>query len=308
LNISAYIKQSALELGLSACGITDASVDDADMMLLNDWLSKGYHADMDWMYANLDKRTNPSLLFEGAKSAIVVLQNYFPKEELKFPQNTRIAKYAYGHDYHFVVKEKLNKLLDLIKQQVSVEGRAFVDSAPVMERALARKAGLGWIGKHSLLINKELGSFVFIGVLLVNIELAYDLSFDQNLCGTCTKCIDVCPTSAIVEPRIVDARKCLAYQTIENKGEIPASISKTNPGWIFGCDCCQDVCPWNRKAIANTEKLFEPLPQLLDIKEDSLINLSSSAFNRIYKKSPLSRAGLKSILRNIRSIQQQLPE
>jgi len=303
LNLSAFIKQSALDLGFSACGITDASIDDADVMLLNDWLDKGYNADMDWMKGNLDKRTNPAKLFEGAKSAIIVLQNYFPEKELILPQNNRIAKYAYGHDYHYVVKDKLNKLLDLIRKQTSIEGRAFADSAPIMERALARKAGLGWIGKHSLLINQEFGSFVFIGVLLVNIELPYDLSFDQNLCGTCNKCIESCPTSAITEPKIVDARKCLSYHTIENKSVIPENISKVNPGWIFGCDICQDVCPWNRRASANTEKKFEPLPELLDINEESLVNLSSSAFNKRYKKSPLSRAGLKGILRNIRSIQ-----
>ncbi len=305
MNLSTYIKQTAHNLGFSACGITDASIDDADVLLLEDWLTKGYNADMDWMKTNLDKRTNPQKLLEGARSAIVVLQNYFPEKEIELPNNYKIAKYAYGHDYHYVVKEKLNKLLGSIQEQTPCEGRAFVDSAPVMERALARKAGLGWIGKNSLLINKEIGSFTFIGVLLVNIDLPYDLSFDQNHCGACTKCIDACPTLAIVEPRIVDAQKCLSYQTIENKGEIPTELSIKNPSWVFGCDICQDVCPWNRRAIPNTEKVFEPLPQLFEISESKLNTLSSSAFNKQYKKSPLSRASLKGILRNIRSIRLQ---
>lgn len=295
------IKAKALSLGLSACGISPVRYLSEQQNHLDSWLEREYNADMSYMERNKDKRLDPSLLVEGAKSLIVVLLNYYPEQSFQKDNHPIISKYAYGDDYHKVLKDKLFLLLEYIYSlEEGVSGRCFVDSAPVLEHSWAREAGLGWIGKNSLLINKKFGSFTFIGELIIDIELDYDIPFTASYCGTCTLCIDACPTSAIVEPKQIDARKCLSYNTIERKDDIPQSIREKMGDIIFGCDICQDVCPWNKSLIANNILEFKPNEAILSKNYVDWNELTKEDFDYLCRTSALKRAGLIKMKDNIK--------
>lgn len=293
-----FIKRKAKDLGFLGCGITDAGFLEDEAPRLEKWLGKNYHGEMKWMENHMEKRLNPSKLVPGAKSVISLTYNYFPEKE-RTTSGPKIAKYAYGVDYHYVVKDKMRQLLKLIEDELgNFEARIFVDSAPVMERALAAKAGLGWIGKHSLLLSKEHGSFFFIGQIICDLELEFDRPTTDH-CGTCTACIDACPTDAIVENKVVDSNKCISYLTIEQKDEIPSEFKKQMEDWVFGCDICQDVCPWNRFAKPNNEQAFAPADDILNYSYDEWKQISNSAFKKRFASSPLRRTGYKGFLRNL---------
>ena len=297
---SRLIKQKALELGFSECGISKARVLEEERAPFQKWLSEKMNGNMGYMSNHFEMRLDPAKIEEGAKSVISVLINYFPSKKQIDLTAPVISKYAYGRDYHFIVKEKLTDLLKYIQSEISpCQGRAFVDSAPVMERALAKAAGLGWIGKHSLLINKYLGSYVFIGELILDLDLAYDIPFTSDHCGTCTRCIDACPTRAIVADRVVDARKCISYHTIENKEEIPDSIRGKLENHIFGCDICQDVCPWNKVITPNQSEDFRPTEGLLEMQKNDWIELQPETYKARFSKTAFERAGYKRIMQNI---------
>ncbi len=297
---STQIKQKAQELGFSECGISKVRVLEEEREPLQKWISDGMNGNMAYMANHFEKRLDPGKIEEGAKSVISVLINYFPAKKQTDPEAPIISKYAFGKDYHFTVKEKLNDLLMFIQSEVSpCNGRPFVDSAPVLERSLAKAAGLGWIGKHSLLINKYYGSYVFIGELIIDLELDYDSPFTSDHCGSCTKCIDACPTGAIVADRVVDARKCISYHTIENKSEVPASIRENLQDRIFGCDICQDVCPWN-KVIMPTQSIdFMPIEGMLEMDRQDWMELEPNTYNKIFRHTAFERAGYKRLIRNI---------
>jgi len=291
------IKQKALDLGFSAVGISKAKFLDNESQLLQDWLNNGFHGEMQYMENHFEKRTNPRKLVDGAKSIISVLLNYYPKE-FQRKDTFQISKYAYGKDYHYVVKEKLHSVLEFIKTEVGdVNGRALVDSAPVMDKAWATKSGLGWIGKNTNLISKEFGSFVFIGELIVDLELEYDQEV-KDYCRTCTKCIDACPTNAL-SPYQLDARKCISYLTIEKKGDLPEEMKEKWKDWIFGCDICQDVCPWNSKLKPHDEIAFNILDELKNLSKYDWRNMDKSVFKKIFKNSPLERTKFEGLKRNI---------
>ncbi len=304
--LSNLIKTEAVRLGFAACGIAKAAYLEEDAQRLKTYLENNFNGKMSYMENHFDKRTNPQLLVEGAQSVISVLFNYFPNETQKDKQAPIVSKYAYGKDYHYVIKEKLNKLLAFIKQiEPKTEGRAFVDSAPVMERVWAKASGLGWIGKHGLLINKQIGSFVFIGELIVNIELSYDKPINEY-CGTCTRCIDACPTNAIIADKIIDARKCISYLSIELKSEIPGEFKGKFQNRVFGCDICQDVCPHNSKAVAHNHEELKPIQGLLQMNKTDWYTMDKAYFNKIFKHSPLKRTGYKGIKRNLEFIANSL--
>ncbi|MBI9068725.1 MAG: tRNA epoxyqueuosine(34) reductase QueG [Salinivirgaceae bacterium] len=297
---SKQIKEKALEIGFNGVGISKAEELPGFNHSLERWLKSGYHAGMQYMERNKEKRCDSTLLVEGAKSVISFLTSYYPQN--KQPENIpQISKYAYGIDYHFVLKERMQLLWDYIKESFpELEGRMFVDSAPVSDKLLATKAGLGWIGKNSCLINKEMGSFVFICELIINIELDYDEPYASNFCGTCTKCIDACPTKAIVQPGVIDSNKCISYLTIENKDEsIPEIFKGQLQNRIFGCDICQDVCPWNKKPLITNINEFKPSDGLFTLDIDAWKTMDSDKFNQLFKKSPLKRAKFKGLLRNV---------
>ncbi len=300
--LSILIKTEAIRLGFAACGISKAAYLKDDAQRLKTYLEKNFNGKMSYMANHFDKRTNPQLLVEGAQSVISVLFNYFPNETQKDKQAPIVSKYAYGKDYHYVIKEKLNKLLAYIKEiEPETEGRAFVDSAPVMERAWAREAGLGWIGKHGLLINKQIGSFVFIGELIVNTSLSYDKPI-KEYCGNCTRCIDACPTDAIITNKTIDARKCISYLSIELKSEIPEEFKGKFLNRVFGCDICQDVCPHNSKAIPHSHEELKPIQGLLEMRKTDWYTMDKAYFNKMFKHSPLKRTGFKGIKRNLNFI------
>jgi epoxyqueuosine reductase len=297
---SQLIKNKALELGFSACGIAAVRCLDEERGRLQKWLSEGMNGSMGYMANHFEKRLDPSKLEDGAKSVISVVINYYPSQKQIDPAAPVISKYAYGKDYHLVVKEKLNNLLIFIHSQVSsCRGRAFVDSAPVLERQWAKAAGLGWIGKNSLLITKKHGSYVFIGELIVDLELHYDPPSTIDYCGTCTRCIDACPTAAIVAPHIIDARKCISYHTIENKDEIPKSIREKLNNRLFGCDICQDICPWNKKITPNQSADFVPIEGLLAMKANDWTGLMPDKYAKTFRNTAFERAGYARIKRNI---------
>ena len=302
--ISDLIKGKTNDLGLAACAILPVTFLTEEKNRFEKWLSDEMHGKMGYMARNVEKRLNPGLLFENAKSIIVVLQNYYPKETQEDASAPVLSKYAYGIDYHFVLKDKLKNLLHFINEEVeSCSGRPFVDSAPVLERAWARKAGLGWIGKHSNLISLDHGSFFFIGELIVDIELPYDNPKPvTDHCGRCTKCVDACPTSAIVADRIVDARKCISYQTIEVKGDLDESLKGEFENRVFGCDICQDVCPWNLKSEPHNEPAFEPHPKLLQLKKEDWETMERPFFNKLFRNSAVKRTGFKGLRRNLKFI------
>lgn len=299
--ISNSIKLKAKSLGLLECVIIPASFLEEEKQPFQNWLENEMHGKMSYMARNIEKRLDPRLLYEKAKTIIIVLQNYFPKEIQKDSTAPIISKYAYGTDYHFVMKDKLKELLQFIQKDIhACNGRPFVDSAPVLERAWAKQAGLGWIGKNSNLISVEHGSFFFIGELILDIELPYDdTKLVRDHCGNCTRCIDACPTKAIVADRVIDARKCISYQTIEIKGEIDKSLKGQFENRVFGCDICQDVCPWNLKSEAHKEAHFEPNPKLLEMNNKDWQNIEKPLFNELFKKSAVKRAGFNGLKRNI---------
>ncbi|MDB3977144.1 tRNA epoxyqueuosine(34) reductase QueG [Flavobacteriaceae bacterium] len=295
---TAFIKDQAKRLGFMSCGISKAGFLEQEAPRLEAWLNQNRHGQMHYMENHFDKRLDPTKLVEGSKSVISLLLNYYPSE-LQREDSYKISKYAYGTDYHFVIKDKLKELLHCIQETVGdVHGRAFVDSAPVLDKAWAAKSGLGWIGKHSNLLSKQAGSFYFIAELIVDLDLDYDTPVTDH-CGSCTACIDACPTQAIVEPYKVDGSKCISYFTIELKNEIPSSVSGQFDDWMFGCDVCQDVCPWNRFSKAHKEPLFDPHPQVVSNSKKDWEEVTKEVFSEIFKKSPLKRTKFEGLRRNI---------
>jgi epoxyqueuosine reductase len=294
------IKSLASQLGFSFCGISKAEFLEEEAPRLEEWLKRGYQGKMSYLENHFDKRLDPRLLVPGAKSVISLVYNYYPQKDLakENPDSLKIAKYAYGEDYHFVIKEKLKTFLQLIQDEIGeVQGRAFVDSAPVHERAWAKKSGVGWVGKNSLLLNREMGSFFFLAELIVDLELEYDGPI-KDYCGTCTACMDACPTDAIPQPYMVDGSKCISYFTIELKEEIPTEVKGKFENWIFGCDICQDVCPWNRFSKPHQEEKFLPHPDLEKMTKADWREITEDVFEKLFKKSAVKRTKLEGLKRN----------
>jgi epoxyqueuosine reductase len=298
------IKQLASEFGFNFCGIAQATKLDDDARRLELWLNKGMHGNMQYMERYFDLRIDPRQLVPGAKSVITLLLNYFPKDK-QDAGTLKISKYAFGKDYHEVIREKLNKLIESIKINVGeIHGRGFVDSAPVLERTWAQRSGLGWVGKNGNLINKENGSFFFIATLITDLDLEPDEPFAKDYCGTCTRCIDACPTDAILPGKIVDGSKCISYFTIELKDMlIPTEMKGKFENWAFGCDICQDVCPWNRFSKPTNEIEFTPLPGILNISTKEWEAMTEEKFKSIFRHSALNRSKLKGIQRNLKFLQ-----
>jgi len=296
---SKWIKQRARELGFSRVGIAKAEELTEEKKQLREWLNRGYHGEMSYMENYFEKRTDPRLLVEGTKSIIVLTYNYHNPAP-RNPDSYKISQYAYGQDYHWVMKEKLRTLLTDIDREISpVSGRVFVDSAPVMESEWAQRAGVGWQGKNTLIIHPKAGSYFFLGEVLVDIELAYDQPI-QDYCGTCRRCIDACPTNAIDEDGyLLDGSKCISYSTIEKKGSIPDSFKGKMEDWIFGCDICQEVCPWNRFSTPHDEEAFEPHPDLLSLSKTEWRSISRERFQELFRKSPVKRTKYEGLKRNI---------
>lgn len=293
------IKNIASSLGFDFCGIAKAEFLEEEAPRLENWLKKNHHGQMHYMANHFDKRLDPRLLVPGARSVISLLYNYYPAQRLnESADSLKISKYAYGQDYHTVIKEKLHQFIAQIKTQIGdIDGRVFVDSAPVMDKVWAAKAGLGWVGKHSNLLNREMGSFFFIAEIICDLELDNDGPI-ADYCGTCTRCIDACPTEAIT-PYMVDGSKCISYFTIELKDEIPAEMKGKFENWVFGCDICQDVCPWNRFSKPHVEPKFILSQDLSNLKNEELEYIDEIAFNTIFKKSAIKRAKYEGLKRNI---------
>ncbi|TQD39617.1 tRNA epoxyqueuosine(34) reductase QueG [Haloflavibacter putidus] len=293
-----FIKDKAKELGFLSCGISKAVFLEEEAPRLEQWLKENRNGKMQYMENFFDKRLDPTILVPGSKSVVSLLLNYFPEEKQR--QDTyKISKYAYGRDYHFVIKDKLKTLLDYIQEEIGeVSGRAFTDSAPVLDKAWAAKSGLGWIGKNSNLLSKKTGSFFFIAELIIDLDLEYDTPVTDH-CGSCTACIDACPTGAIYEPYRVDGSKCISYYTIELKDAIPQSEKGKFEDWMFGCDICQDVCPWNRFSQPHNEPLFNPHPDLLEYSKADWEDITKETFGQIFKKSAVKRTKFSGLQRNI---------
>ncbi|MFV7234398.1 MULTISPECIES: tRNA epoxyqueuosine(34) reductase QueG [Flavobacterium] len=293
-----FIKSEAKRLGFLSCGISKAQFLEEEAPRLENWLNKNRNGEMSYMENHFDKRLNPTLLVDDAKSVVSLLLNYYP-EQFQNTDSYKISKYAYGQDYHFVIKEKLKEFLFSIQSTIGeVSGRAFVDSAPVLDKAWAAKSGLGWIGKNSNLLTQKVGSFYFIAELIIDLDLEYDNPTTDH-CGTCTACIDACPTEAIVGPHIVDGSKCISYFTIELKENIPQEMKGSFDDWAFGCDVCQDVCPWNKFSKVHNEPLFNPNPELLSMSKKDWREITEETFRVVFKNSPLKRAKFQGIKRNI---------
>ncbi|MBT28805.1 MAG: tRNA epoxyqueuosine(34) reductase QueG [Thalassobius sp.] len=296
------IKESAKKLGFDFVGISKAAFLEEDAPKLESWLNNNMHGEMAYLANHFDKRLDPTKLVPGAKSVISLMCNYYPSENLNNKTGYKIAKYAYGEDYHFVIKKKLKSLVKIIHDEIGeVEGRVFVDSAPVMERQWAAKSGLGWIGKNSLLLNKGAGSFFFLAELIIDLELQEDGPV-KDYCGTCTRCLDACPTDAIPAPFVVDGSKCISYFTIELKDELPAQYSDKFKDWIFGCDICQDVCPWNRFSKPHQTIEFNPHPDLNKMDKESWHDLTEDVFKVLFKKSAVKRTKFEGLKRNIKFV------
>ncbi|OIQ29418.1 MAG: tRNA epoxyqueuosine(34) reductase QueG [Bacteroidetes bacterium MedPE-SWsnd-G2] len=293
------IKSEAKRLGFLSCGISKAGFLEEEAPRLERWLTNNSHGEMTYMENHFDKRLDPTKLVEGSKSVISLLLNYFP-EDTQTNNSFKLSKYAYGTDYHFVIKDKLKEFMHTIQTEIGeVNGRAFVDSAPVLDKAWAAKSGLGWIGKHSNLLTQKVGSFYFIAELIVDLDLNYDNPTTDH-CGSCTACIDACPTQAITEPYVVDGSKCISYLTIELKNNIPSDFKGKMDDWMFGCDVCQDVCPWNRFSKAHSEPLFNPHPDLLSLTKSDWTELTEDVFKSVFKKSPVKRTKFSGLSRNIK--------
>ena len=295
---TATIKKIARQLGFDFCGIAKAEFLAEEAPRLEAWLKNGNHGKMAYMENYFDKRLDPTKLVPGAKSVVSLLYNHFPEEDLAREGEYKLAKYAYGKDYHHVIKYKLKEFMKLIETEIGeVGGRVFVDSAPVMERQWAAKSGLGWVGKHTLLINKQQGSYFFLAELILDLELEADGPI-KDYCGTCTRCIDACPTDAITAYQL-DANKCISYLTIELKDEIPDTFKGKMENWIFGCDICQDVCPWNRFAKAHQEPAFSPNEMLKNIKNENWQELTKEVFQEMFRGSAVKRTKYEGLCRNI---------
>ena len=300
---STLIKAEALRLGFLSCGISKAEFLEEEAPRLEEYLQKERQGKMSYLENYFDKRLDPTKLVEGSKSVISLLLNYYPEEKQR-EDSYKISKYAYGTDYHFVIKDKLKSLLQFMQQEIGeVEGRAFVDSAPVMDKAWAAKAGLGWVGKHTLLLSKQKGSFFFVAELIVDLELEFDAPVTDH-CGSCTACIDACPTNAIVEPYKVDGSKCISYYTIELKDQLPQEMKGKFDDWAFGCDICQDVCPWNKFSKPHNEPLFNPHPELLSMSKKDWEEITEETFRKVFKKSAVKRTKYSGLMRNIKFLKE----
>ncbi|WP_371682991.1 tRNA epoxyqueuosine(34) reductase QueG [Flavobacterium sp. H122] len=292
------IKAEALRLGFLSCGISKANFLEQEAPRLESWLKKGMHGQMSYMENHFDKRLDPRLLVDNAKSVVSLLLNYYPSE-VQNEDSYKISKYAYGQDYHFVIKDKLKDLLKFIQAEIGeVNGRVFVDSAPVLDKAWAAKSGLGWIGKNSNLLTKQVGSFYFIAELIIDLELEYDNPTTDH-CGSCTACIDACPTQAIVQPYVVDGSKCISYFTIELRDQIPTEMKGKFDDWMFGCDVCQDVCPWNRFSKPHNEPLFNPNPEILSFSKKDWEEITEDVFKKVFKNSAVKRTKVEGLVRNL---------
>ena len=297
-----FIKTEAKKLGFSSCGISKARFLSEEAKNFEKWLSNGYQGSMSYLERNIDKRLDPTLLVPGSKSVISLAFNYFPPKKLIDNNNFIISKYAYGKDYHKVLKKKLKKLLFLMRERIGdIEGRVFVDSAPIHERAWAKLSGLGWVGKNSLLINKNQGSYFFLAEIICDLELEYDEPV-LNRCGNCSRCIDACPTGAITKAQVINAKKCISYLTIENKDNIPEELNDSMNNSIFGCDVCQDVCPWNKNSKPHEEIEFLPKKNLKKLRKKDWVELTEETFDRIFEGSAIKRTKYKGLKRNIRAV------
>lgn len=295
---TSLIKQEAKRLGFLSCGISKAGFLEEEAPRLENWLNQNRHGQMSYMENHFDKRLNPTLLVDDAKSVISLLLNYYPSET-QTQDSYKISKYAYGQDYHFVIKEKLKELLYFIQTEIGeVSGRAFVDSAPVLDKAWAAKSGLGWIGKNSNLLTQKVGSFYFIAELIVDLDLEYDTATTDH-CGTCTACLDACPTEAIVAPYVVDGSKCISYFTIELKDNLPQEMKGKFNDWAFGCDVCQDVCPWNKFSKPHNEPLLKANESILNFSKKDWEEITTETFNKVFKNSAVKRTKLEGFKRNI---------
>ena len=297
-----FIKTEAKKLGFSSCGISKARFLSEEAKNFEKWLSNGYQGSMSYLERNIDKRLDPTVLVPGSKSVISLAFNYFPPKKLIDNNNFIISKYAYGKDYHKVLKKKLKKLFFLMRERIGdIEGRVFVDSAPIHERAWAKLSGLGWVGKNSLLINKNQGSYFFLAEIICDLELEYD-ELVLNRCGNCSRCIDACPTGAITEAQVINAKKCISYLTIENKDNIPEELIDSMNNSIFGCDVCQDVCPWNKNSKPHEEIEFLPKKNLKKLRKKDWVELTEETFDRIFEGSAIKRTKYKGLKRNIRAV------
>jgi len=295
------IEDKAFQLGFSDVGFAVVSRLHDEEQKLKGWLDADYNAGMEYMTNNFEKRVDPSLLVPGAKTVVSLLINYYPKEKPQHDDTPKVSKYAYGKDYHFTVKDKLKQLFNSIKEEIypELEGRLFVDSAPVLDRAWAVRSGLGWIGKNTNLISKKWGSFVFIGELIINLDLPVNSEPVKDACGSCTRCIDACPTNALIEPHLLNANRCISYLTIENRGEISDEFVGKFDNWVFGCDICQDVCPWNKKLSPNDEPDFQPSDEFLNLTSEEWDKMDELRFREIFRQSPLKRTKYAGLKRNI---------
>ncbi|MBC7948179.1 MAG: tRNA epoxyqueuosine(34) reductase QueG [Chitinophagaceae bacterium] len=295
------VKQMASRLGFDYCGVARAERLDEDAERLQQWLNRGMHGSMKYMENHFDLRVDPTRLVPGAKSVITILKNYFPSEQQQ-PDSPKIAKYAYGHDYHDVIRARMKEFLQNIQDEIGeVHGRGFVDSAPVLERSWAQRSGLGWVGKNGNLLNRTGGSFFFIATLITDLELVYDDPFSRDLCGTCTRCIDSCPTNAILPGKVVNGSQCISYFTIELKDMLlPTEMKDKFNDWAFGCDICQDVCPWNRFSKPHEELEFTPLPEVLNLSTREWEAMSEDVFKKIFRNSAISRTKFKGMQRNLK--------
>lgn len=303
---TSFVKQTAAQLGFDYCGIAKAMPLDEDARKLEAWLNKGMHGQMKYMEHHFELRVDPTKLVPGARSVITLLLNYFPNQQ-QSNHAPKIAKYAYGNDYHEVIRAKLNEFLFMIREKTGdIQGRGFVDSAPVLERSWARRSGIGWIGKNGNLITKQNGSFFFIATLITDLELDYDDPYAKDFCGSCTRCIDACPTDAILPNKVVDGSRCISYFTIELKEMLlPEEMSNKFDNWMFGCDTCQDVCPWNRFSKPHSEYAFTPIPEILNLSDNEWQTMTEESFRKIFKHSPLKRSKFKGIQRNLNFIKQE---
>ncbi|WP_086540270.1 tRNA epoxyqueuosine(34) reductase QueG [Algoriphagus antarcticus] len=300
-NNASIIKSTAKRLGFDFCGIAKAGFLEEEAPRLEDWLNRNYNGEMGYLSNHFDKRLDPTKLVEGAKTVVSLVYNYYPSNELPAEKSDiKLAKYAYGEDYHFVIRDKLNEFLEILREEIGeIDGRGFVDSAPVMERQWAQKAGLGWLGKNSLLLNREMGSFFFLSELIIDLEVAPDTPLAKDYCGTCTACIDACPTDAIVDNGVIDASRCISYLTIELKEAIPNEFKGKMENWVFGCDICQDVCPWNRFSKPHQEPRFQPNDELKELSKSDWQEITEETFGKVFKKSAVKRTKLAGLKRNV---------
>ena len=302
---SDFIKNKSIELGFISCGISKSGFLENEIGRFESWLKDNYHGQMSYMERNFDKRMDTTKLVAGSKSVISLLFNYYPSKEIN-NDSFKISKYAYGKDYHFIIKDKLKSLLSSMRNEIGeIDGRVFVDSAPIMEKAWAKKSGLGWVGKNTNLISKKTGSFFFIAEIIVDLELEYDNEVTDH-CGSCTACLDACPTDALYEPYKIDASKCISYFTIELKDQFPNDLKKDFNDWIFGCDICQDVCPWNKFSIPNKEPLLNPKNEINQYSKKDWLELTDEVFKVVFKETPLERTKFKGLKRNIQYANEQV--